>query len=181
VLGGVGGALAQHAAAELERIGPERLPIVRELFRNLVTAQGTRATLDREELLSVFGEETPAGGTGEAGSRRQQAAAVLDALVDARLLTSYELASDERGSASRRRVEVVHESLLAAWPRLVRWRTQDEEGAQLRDQLRQAARLWEERGQPEDLLWTGTSIAVRAAAQRYAGQLTAARAPSHGR
>jgi len=39
--GGVGGALAQHAEATLEAIGPQTLPIVRELFRNLVTAQGT--------------------------------------------------------------------------------------------------------------------------------------------
>ncbi len=42
-IGGVGGALAQHAEATLEAIGPDRLPVVRELFRNLVTAQGTRA------------------------------------------------------------------------------------------------------------------------------------------
>jgi WD40 repeat protein len=51
----------------------------------------------------------------------------------------------------------VHESLLTAWPRLVRWRTEDEGSSQLRDQLRQAAHLWEEKGRPEDLLWTGTS------------------------
>ena len=43
-IGGVAGALAQHAEATLEAIGHERLPIVRELFRNLVTAQQTRAT-----------------------------------------------------------------------------------------------------------------------------------------
>ena len=40
----------------------------------------------------------------------------------------------------------------------MRWRTEDEGGAQLRDQLRQAAHLWEEKGRPEDLLWTGTSF-----------------------
>ncbi len=56
-LGGVGGALAQHAEATLSRIGDERLPIVRELFRNLVTAQGTRAVREADELLSVFGSE----------------------------------------------------------------------------------------------------------------------------
>ena len=56
------------------------------------------------------------------------------------------------------RVEIVHESLLSNWPRLVRWRTQDAEGAQLRDELRQAAELWQKRGNPEDLLWTGTSF-----------------------
>ena len=40
----------------------------------------------------------------------------------------------------------MHESLLRAWPRLVRWQAQDEEGALLRDQLKQAAHLWEEKG-----------------------------------
>ena len=53
-IGGVAGALARHAEATLERIGAERQGMVREIFRNLVTAQGTRAACDREELLSVF-------------------------------------------------------------------------------------------------------------------------------
>ncbi len=82
-IGGVAGALAQHADATLERIGNERLPIVRELFRNLVTAQGTRAARDRDELLSVF----PV-------AERQAVDAILDTLVDARLLVSYESGSE---------------------------------------------------------------------------------------
>ena len=49
------GALAQHAEKTLESIGDDQVPVVRELFRNLVTAQGTRAARNREELLSVFG------------------------------------------------------------------------------------------------------------------------------
>jgi hypothetical protein len=53
-MGGVGGALAQHAEATLAKIGDERQPIVREFFRNLVTARGTRAVRDVEELLSIF-------------------------------------------------------------------------------------------------------------------------------
>jgi WD40 repeat protein len=39
----------------------------------------------------------------------------------------------------------------------VQWRNQDEGGALLRDQLRQAAQAWHDRGRPDDLLWTGTS------------------------
>ena len=59
-IGGVGGALARHAEATIDQIGHERLPIVRELFRNLVTAEGTRAVREWNELLSVFGgESTP--------------------------------------------------------------------------------------------------------------------------
>jgi len=161
-IGGVGGALAQHAEATLERLGQDRLPVVRELFRNLVTAQATRATLDREELLSVFPQDTAA-----------EAATVLDALVDARLLTSYEIPPTEGEAAGHHRIEVIHESLLASWPRLVRWRTQDQDGALLRDQLRQVARLWEERGEPEDLLWTGTSFReYQLWRERYGGSLS---------
>jgi len=145
-IGGVAGALAQHAEATLEKVGADKLPLVRELFRNLVTAEGTRAVRDVDELLTVFPE-----------SQRANAEQVLKTLIDARLLTSYEAHAVEPGQTAGRRVEVVHESLLSAWPRLVRWRTEDEGSAQLRDQLRQAAHLWEEKGKPDDLLWTGTS------------------------
>jgi WD40 repeat protein len=165
--GGVAGALAQHAEQTLERIGSERELMVRELFRNLVTAQWTRAAADREDLLSVLPD-------------REAGAEVLDLLIDARLLTSYEVRDDVRSGAegvepkARHRIEIVHESLLRAWPRLVRWQAQDEEGAVLRDQLRQAAHLWEEKGRPEDLLWTGTSEREFELWQtRYPGTLTA--------
>ena len=131
-VGGVAGALAQHAEATMDRIGTERQAVVREVFRNLVTAHGTRAVADREELLSVFPE-------------RRAAEEVLAALIDARLLTSYEVEGKE-GEPSHHRIEIAHESLLKAWPRLVRWQAQDEEGAVLRDQLKQAAHLWEEKG-----------------------------------
>ena len=153
------GALAQHAEATLERIGAARERIVRELFRNLTTAQGTRAVLDRAELLSAFPD-------------RAAAEEVLQRLIDARLVTTYETEGAE-GQPSEHRVEIVHESLLTAWPRLVRWQTQEADGAQLRDQLRQAAHLWEERGRREDLLWTGASyLDYRAWRGRYAGGLS---------
>ena len=70
--------MVDDAEATLERIGPDGGPLVREIFRNLVTAQGTRASRERDELLSVFPE-------------RNAAERVLQALIDARLLTSYEL------------------------------------------------------------------------------------------
>jgi serine/threonine protein kinase/WD40 repeat protein len=143
-IGGVAGGLAQHAEETLQRIGTDHEPVVREFFRNLVTSHGTRAIIDWDELLSV-------------ASDRRVGEAVLRDLVDARLLTSYEVATAP-GRPEHHRVEIAHESLLTAWPRLVRWRTQDEESAQLRDQLKQAARLWEEKGRTADLLWTGTAF-----------------------
>jgi WD40 repeat protein len=183
-IGGVAGALAQHAEATLESIGTHRTPLVREVFRDLVTAQGTRAAREREELLSVFeatsrprglepgSTPSPAGAETPKWSRKD-AAEVLDALIDARLLTSYERPGDEEGK-SHRYVEIIHESLLRAWPRLVRWQAQDEDGALLRDQLRQAAQAWQDRGRPEDLLWSGTAYRDFALwRERYPGGLTA--------
>jgi WD40 repeat protein/predicted Ser/Thr protein kinase len=159
-IGRVGGALARHADAVLERIGPAHAPIAHELFRNLVTAEGTRAAQDRDELLSIF----PAP---------EQADRVLQLFVDARLLTSFERPA-EGSHPLRRRVEIIHESLLTAWPRLVRWREEDAESLRFRDQFRQAARLWDTRGRPVDLLWTGAAFReFEVWKEKYSGGLTA--------
>ena len=159
-IGGVGGALARHAEATMDRIGSERIGIMRELFRNLVTAEGTRAVREWDELLSVF-----------ADSQRESAREVLRALVDARLLTTCEVRQEE--GEPTRRVEIIHESLLSNWPRLVRWQTQDADAAQLRDQLRQAARTWDEHGRTDDLLWVGSAYREYAVwRERYPGGLT---------
>ena len=100
---------------------------------------------------------------------------MLRALIDARLLTEPRAhrRAERRGEPARR-VEIVHESLLAAWPRLVRWQTQDAEGALLRDQLRQAARPGRRSGRAADLLWTGTAYQEFSLwRERYPGALTA--------
>ena len=154
-LGGVGGALAQHAEATLTAMHPDEQRLVREVFRHAVTAEGTRAVLTRAELEEVLG-----GGP--------HAAAVLEKLLAARLM----VVSDSESGGER--VEVTHEALLDAWPRLVSWRREDAEGARLRDQLRAAVRQWEERGRPSGLLWRGDALAeYRLWRERYPGSLTA--------
>ncbi len=172
-VGGVGGALAQHAEATVDRIGTQRIAIVRELFRNLVTAEGTRAVREWDELLSVFdGDQTRDSNVGEGFIPSPTAAEeVLRELIDSRLLTSYEIKEEDREPT--RRVEIIHESLLANWPRLVRWQTQDADAAQLRDQLRQAARTWDEHDRNDDLLWTGSAYReFQLWRERYPGGLT---------
>jgi WD40 repeat protein len=73
----------------------------------------------------------------------------------------------------RRRIEIVHESLLTKWPRLVHWQTQDAEGAQFRDELRQAAHLWHEHDRSPDFLWTGTAYReFQLWRERYPGNVT---------
>jgi len=159
-IGGVAGALAHHAEAAIDRIGTSRIAIVRELFRNLVTAEGTRAVREWDELLSVFSD-----------MHRESADEVLRALIDARLLTSYEVRQEEKEPT--RQVEIIHESLLANWPRLVRWQTQDADAVQFRDQLRQAARTWRERDRSDDLLWMGSAYREFAVwRERYSGGLS---------
>jgi hypothetical protein len=159
-IGGVGGALARHAEAAIDRIGTERVPIVREIFRNLVTAEGTRAVREWDELLSVFSE-----------SESELPEEILHELIDARLLTAYEVRDEDRETT--RHVEIIHESLLASWPRLVRWQTQDADAAQLRDQLRQAARTWHEHDRSDDMLWTGSAYQDFAVwRERYPGGLS---------
>jgi len=82
--------------------------------------------------------------------------------------------AEGRPKKQHHRIEIVHESLLEAWPRLVRWQTQDEEGSLLRDQLKQAAHLWEEKGRSADLVWSGTSFReFELWRERYPGHLTA--------
>jgi WD40 repeat protein len=187
-IGGVAGALAHHAEATLERIGRDRFGVVREIFRNLVTAEGTRAVREWGELLSVF---DPAGvsraGINSAPTKgkapeirdvgagfipaHESAREVLRELIDARLLTSYEICDDDESPT--RHVEVIHESLLTSWPRLVGWRTQDADSARLRDQLRQAAKTWDEHGRSDDTLWSGAAYREFASwRERYPGGLS---------
>jgi WD40 repeat protein/serine/threonine protein kinase len=154
-LGGVGGALAQHAEATLTAMHPDEQRLVREVFRHAVTAEGTRAVLTRGELEELLGGAA-------------HAAAVLEKLLAARLM----VVSDSESGGER--VEVTHEALLDAWPRLVGWRREDAEGARLRDQLRATVRQWEERGRPSGLLWRGDALAeYRLWRERYPGSLTA--------
>jgi len=130
-MGGVGGALGRHAEATLARLPERDRRLVREAFRHLVTAEGTRARRPRAELAGVLG-----------------GAGVLDALIDARLLVTDE---DDV-------VEVAHEALLAAWPRAVAWRREDVEGARVRDELRDLAQRWDARKRAPALLLRGDDL-----------------------
>jgi WD40 repeat protein/serine/threonine protein kinase len=152
-IGGVGGALAQHAEDVIVRMSPEERELVREAFRHLVTADGTRAVIAKSELAELLG-----GG--------EHAARVIESLVDARLAVTTEAA----GGVT---VEITHEALLESWPRLVTWRREDAEHARLRDQLRTAARQWEARGRDRGVLWRGdVLVEYRLWRSRYRGRMS---------
>jgi WD40 repeat protein len=139
-LGGVGGALARHAELTLEAMPPEERKLTRTAFRHLVTSQNTRAVIERPELRQLLGDSPHADG-------------VMEKLIAARLLVASE---NESGGET---IEIIHEALLVAWPRLVEWRREDSEGARLHEQLRSAAKQWHERGRAKGLLWRGDALA----------------------
>src|SRR5262249_35155882 len=59
-MGGVGGALGQHAEQTIAALGADDRRLVREAFRHLVTAEGTRAQLSIAELDQVLASPSAA-------------------------------------------------------------------------------------------------------------------------
>ncbi|MFY9226274.1 MAG: serine/threonine-protein kinase, partial [Blastocatellia bacterium] len=153
-IGGVAGALARHAEEMLEKMTQSEQALVREAFHHLITSEGTRAILTREEILQLLG-------------KTEDSKTVIEKLISARLLIASE------GEKGVDRIEIIHETLLSAWPRLVKWRQEDQEGARLRDQLRSAARQWQERNRPKGLLWRDEALTeYQLWRARYNGKLT---------
>lgn len=136
-MGKVGGALATHAEEMMSQMTQDEQNLVREIMRRLVTSEKTRAVIAKEELTQVL----------EKGTEK-----VLEKLIVARLLVTYE------GENAIEKVEIIHEALLTAWPRLIKWQQEDIEGTRLRDQIQIAARQWHERSKPKGLLWRDEAL-----------------------
>ena len=153
-MGGVGGALAQHAENMLAAMTASQQRLVKEAFRQLITSEGTRSILTRTELIDLLGSS-------------EEAQAVIEKLISARLLVVSE------GEQGIEKVEIVHEALLMAWPRLVQWQQEEKENTRLRDQLRTAAKQWEDRGRVKGLLWRDEALTeYQLWRTRYNGKLT---------
>jgi tetratricopeptide (TPR) repeat protein len=138
-LGGVAGVMAAHAEevlAELPAAGD--IDVARRIFCELVTADRTRQHREREHLL--------------AGGDREAAARVLEHLLRRRLLTSKQ---DGPGAP---RIELPSEALLGGWSRLQGWLDEGLAERVFRERMQQAACLWDERGRPRELLWTGRAL-----------------------
>jgi len=136
-MGGIAGALAAHADAVLAELPPARRQLAQAVFQRLVTADGTRAVVDLAELTMLSPVAAEVHG-------------LVDLLVAARLLVSR---SDDQGAGAT--VEIIHESLISAWPQLRLWADAGREQAAFLVQVRQAAQQWEARGCPQGLLWRG--------------------------
>jgi hypothetical protein len=93
---------------------------------------------------------------------------LVDQMVDARLLVVQTI---EGGKGST--VEIVHESLVQNWPTLRRWLDENQDDAELVDQLRTAARQWHAKGRDPGLLWRGEMAdEAKKFRKRYKGPLS---------
>ncbi|HEU4732794.1 MAG TPA: serine/threonine-protein kinase, partial [Kofleriaceae bacterium] len=154
-MGGVAGALASHADRFVAELGAHKTPLVRALLLRLVTAERTRAIVPISELLEL---------SREVGEIQR----LIDQMVDARLLVVQTI---EGGKGST--VEIVHESLVQGWPTLRRWLDENQDDAALVDQLRIAARQWQQKSFDAGLLWRGEAASeAKKFRARYKGPLS---------
>ncbi|HPH64163.1 MAG TPA: serine/threonine-protein kinase, partial [Kofleriaceae bacterium] len=152
-IGGIEGALAQHAEGLVREFPAASQRLLRAVLARLVTAEGTRAVVERAELEQLGPPE--------------QVRPLLDRLVNARLLSA-----DVEDANTR--VELIHESLITHWPSLKRWRDESGEDAAFLHELRPMAKQWDTKGRPAGMLWTGDALLeARAFLRRYEGALAA--------
>ncbi|MFJ7590213.1 helix-turn-helix domain-containing protein [Streptomyces sp. NPDC097617] len=149
--GGIQGAIARTAEEVFTRLYPaEQNTLRRVLVRLVHVADGTGATRRRMSRTVLMEQLADAG----------PAAAALDTFVRARLIT---MDSDS--------VEITHEALLHAWPRLRGWIRADRAGLLIHQQLAHAASEWEREGRDPSALHRGTRLdTARAWADEHDGR-----------
>jgi hypothetical protein len=135
-MGGVTGGFARHAERVVAALAPSQQDVLRAVLARLVTGEGTRAVVARDELMTL-------------SHMPREIEAVLDRLVDARLV---QLGHDPTSGWT---VELVHEMLIAHWPTLVQLLQSNQAVRGFLDDLRRAAAQWNMRSRPVDLLWRG--------------------------
>jgi predicted amidohydrolase/energy-coupling factor transporter ATP-binding protein EcfA2 len=142
--GGLEGAVAKTAEDTYRPFTQAQAVAARRMLLRLVApgdgTPDTRRPTGQDELEVSGRQET------EQESETDQ---VLEAFTRARLLT---LDEDT--------VELAHEALLTAWPRLRGWIEQDRERLRLHRKLTDAARTWEELDRDPGALYRGTRLAT---------------------
>ena len=132
--GGVRQAVAQSAEAVFQAVGAERQGALRDLLLRMVAPSPTGApvrTRMPRRLVVADGQQDD----------------LIDILVASRLVTS----DDEV-------VEIAHEALARAWPRLRAWLDDDIEGQRLLHHLTGSADAWDSLGRPDSELYRGTRL-----------------------
>ncbi|GAA2589307.1 hypothetical protein GCM10010304_36880 [Streptomyces roseoviolaceus] len=139
------GAIARTAEEVYGRFTEGQAAVARRVLLRLVApgdgTPDTRRPVERAEL---------------PGTGRDDTARVVDALAAARLLT---LDGDT--------VDMAHEALITAWPRLRGWIEDDRERLRVHRDLTEAAHAWQELGREEGALCRGSRLA--AAREHFGG------------
>ena len=91
--------------------------------------------------------ESGASESGEGESRESETAAVLDRFVAERLIT-----------VDADTVQITHDALLTAWPRLSGWIDTGREGLQTRRRIAEGARAWEQANRESAALLRGSQL-----------------------
>ncbi|MFC9602483.1 helix-turn-helix domain-containing protein [Streptomyces niveus] len=142
--GALEGAIAKTAEDVYGQFGETQAAAARRMLLRLVApgdgTPDTRRPAERQELQTFSGQED---------------APVLEALARARLLT-----------LDNTTVELAHEALLTAWPRLRGWIEADRERLRVHRKFTEAARAWEELGRDSGALYRGSQLVT---AQEYFG------------
>jgi WD40 repeat protein len=131
-------ATAERVFAALPEVAQQEAKAV---FLRLVTAAGpgaedTRRRATRTELVTSAGDA-------------DAVLTVLDDFTKGRLLT-----------VEHDTVEITHEALLRAWPRLRNWLADDRAGNLLRQELEDTARKWDTNRKDSDVLFGGGRLAA---------------------
>ncbi|MFE1024718.1 AAA family ATPase [Streptomyces sp. NPDC058818] len=136
--GGIQGAVAATAEQAWSGLDPAARTAARLLLLRLVrVSEDTQATRRRGTRRRLAQESRDPGKTEES----------LEALVRARLVT-----------LDAETVEITHEALLHAWPRLRDWIDEDRTGNLLRQRLEEDGRAWEESDRDASLLYRGSRL-----------------------
>nr|WSY50285.1 helix-turn-helix domain-containing protein [Streptomyces sp. NBC_00886] len=137
--GGIQGAVARTAETVFAQLYPAEQKTIRRVLSRLVQVSddGTVATRRRTSR-SVLMEQL---------ADVDAASAALDVFVRARLIT-----------VDRDTVEITHEALLHAWPRLRDWIHADRAGLLIHQQLAHAAAEWEREHRDPSALYRGTRL-----------------------
>ncbi|WP_434099636.1 nSTAND1 domain-containing NTPase [Streptomyces minutiscleroticus] len=147
--GGIQGAVAATAERAWSGLDPAARTAARLLLLRLVRlGEDTHATRRRGTRRQLSAESTDPGKTEES----------LEALVRARLVT-----------LDAETVEITHEALLHAWPRLRNWIDEGRNDHLLRQRLEEDGRAWEGSDRDTSLLYRGSRLEQARAWAQSAG------------
>lgn len=132
--GGIRGAVAQSAEHLYARLDPGHRQLLRDLVLRLVSpgtdGEAVRTRVPRRLIASDADHDQ-----------------LIELLVEARLVTSDDGV-----------LEITHEALARAWPRLRDWLDDDIEGQRTRHHLSGAADAWDSLGRPDSELYRGVRL-----------------------